>query len=111
MLNASEKPLPLRQKVSPDATLAPLLAFRDALVRRTHGLPGDALGVFIVLNGTVDALLMHHVSLGVVREMAQRPFEFLGLDQKHMRGGAGVISCVPDAAVAVFFKLVFAELK
>src|SRR5580658_2638111 len=103
--------LPLGQKVSPNASLAPMLALEQAFARRTHGLPGDALGVLVVFNGAFDPLLMHHVALGIVRKMPKRRIKFLSLHQKHMRGRASVVSRVPNATVAVLSKLEIAELK
>jgi len=103
--------LPFRQKVSPNALFTPLLTFLNALVGRTHRLPRNALGMCVVFDGALDTLLMHHVSLCVVWVVTQRPFELLGLNQKHMCSGASVIPRVPYAPVAVLVELVVAKLK
>jgi hypothetical protein len=88
-----------------------LLTLLHALVGRTHGVPSNALGVGVVFNRALDALLMHHVSLGIVWIVAKRPSELFGLNQKHVRGGASVVPCVPDAAVTILLELVVAKLK
>ena len=38
--------------------------------------PGDALGVAVMFDRALDTLLMHHVSLGIVRIVPERPSEF-----------------------------------
>src|SRR6185437_4761017 len=101
---------PLWKKVSPDAPFAPLLAFQHALVGRAHGLPRNALGVCIMLNCTLNPLLMHHVSLGVIRKVTKSPPELFGLNQKHVCRCPSVISRIPDAAVTVFLEFVLAKL-
>ena len=65
----------------------------------------------VVLNRALDTLLMHHVALGEIWIVTERPSELLGLDQKHVRGSASVVPRVPDAAIAIFFELVVAELE
>src|ERR1700693_5806559 len=80
-------------------------------VGRTHGLPRNALGVFVVFNRALDTLLMHHVSLGVIWVVTQRPSKLLGLNQKHVSSCTSVVPRVPDAAVTVLLELVVAKLK
>ena len=65
----------------------------------------------VVLNRALDTLLMHHVSLGIIGIVAKRPFELLGLYQKHVRCRSSVVPRVPDAAIAVLFELVIRETK
>jgi hypothetical protein len=64
-----------------------------------------------VFDRALDTLLMHHVSLGVIWIVTKRQSELLGLNQKHVRGCASVVSRVPDAAVTVLLELVVAKLK
>ena len=73
LIDTPEGVLPFRKKVSPNALPTPLLTLQHALVGRTHGLPRNALGVCVVFNRALDALLMHHVSLGVIWIMTKRP--------------------------------------
>jgi hypothetical protein len=37
----------------------------------------------VMFNRALDTLLMHHVSLGIIRVVTKRPSELLGLNQKH----------------------------
>ena len=64
-----------------------------------------------MFNRALYTLLMHYVSLGVIWIVTKRPFELLGLYQKHVRCGASVIPRVPDAAIAVLFEFVVAKLE
>src|SRR3984957_16365528 len=109
--HTSEGVLPFRKKISPNAFPAPLLTLQHALVGRTHGLPRNALGVCVVFNRALDTLLMHHVSLGVIWVVTQRPPKLLGLNQKHVGCCTSVVPRVPDAAVTVLLELVVAKLK
>ena len=54
----------------------------------------------------LDTLLMHHVSLGVIRIVTKRSSEHFGLNQKHVCGRACVVSRVPDASIAVLVELI-----
>jgi hypothetical protein len=47
----------------------------------------------------LDTLLMHHVSLGVIRIVTKRPPEHFRVNQKHVRGSASVVPRIPDAAI------------
>ena len=49
----------------------------------------------VMFNRALDTLLMHHVSLGVIRIVTKRSFEHFGLNQKHVCGRACVVSRVP----------------
>jgi hypothetical protein len=64
-----------------------------------------------VFNRALDTLLMHHVSLGVIRIVTKRPPEHFRVNQKHVRGSASVVPRIPDAAITVLFELVVAKLK
>ena len=63
------------------------------------------------LEKTVGTLLMHHVFLGVIWVVTQRPPKLLGLNQKHVGCCTSVVPRVPDAAVTVLLELVVAKLK
>ena len=65
----------------------------------------------VVFNGAFDALLVDHVSLGVVRIMAKRFVEHLSLNQKHVCSRTRIIPRIPDVTFAILFKGDLAELK
>ena len=64
-----------------------------------------------MFNRTLDTLLVHHVSLGVIWIVTKRPPELLGLNQKHVRGCTSIVPRVPDAAVPILLELVVVKLK